>query len=195
MEFLWVQWFGMEPGYRWGFKTARLPKIGFVPDTDKGTFGFLDPSLVIRGCHLVPCFANGRTSGLLHTSTLTAAHHPDESEDWANYYVMIFVDRDMFMQYAGGRVGHAAATEIQTSNDNDAMEVDDDTFMVDADQVRNDPELKDSQLLDELRRVVEGEMAGDREVEDLMDDDNGEADDVSGEDDGNTTSKADSEEE
>ncbi|KAF8219597.1 hypothetical protein L208DRAFT_1338992, partial [Tricholoma matsutake] len=97
--------------------------------------------------------------------------------------------------YAGGRVGHAAATEIQTSNDNDAMEVDDDTFMVDADQVRNDPELEDSQLLDELRRVIEGEMAGDREVEDLMDDDNGEADDVSGEDDGNTTSEADSEEE
>ncbi|KAF8239262.1 hypothetical protein L208DRAFT_1475754, partial [Tricholoma matsutake] len=89
MEFLWVRWFGMEPGYRWGFKTARLPKIGFIPDTDKGAFGFLDPSLVIRGCHLVPCFANGHTSGLLHTSTLTAAHRPDELEDWANYYVMM----------------------------------------------------------------------------------------------------------
>jgi hypothetical protein len=89
MEFLWVRWFGMEPGYRWGFKTARLPKIGFVPDTDEGAFGFLDPSLVIRGCHLVPCFANGRTSGLLRTSTLTAARRPDEDEDWANYYVMM----------------------------------------------------------------------------------------------------------
>ncbi|KAF8238282.1 hypothetical protein L208DRAFT_1497983, partial [Tricholoma matsutake] len=89
MEFLWVRWFGMEPGYRWGFKTARLPKIGFIPDTDEGAFGFLDPSLVIRGCHLVPCLANGHTSGLLHTSTLTAACRPDESEDWANYYVMM----------------------------------------------------------------------------------------------------------
>ena len=107
-----------------------------------------------------------------------------------------FVDRDMFMRYAGGGVGHAAATETQTGNDNDAMDVDDDAFTVDADQVRNNPELEDIQLLDELRRVVEGEMAGDHEVEDLMDDDNDEADDVGGEDDdGNATSEADSEEE
>ncbi|KAF8227209.1 hypothetical protein L208DRAFT_1297930 [Tricholoma matsutake] len=97
MEFLWVQWFGMEPNYHWGFKTARLPKVGFVPDTDDATFGFLDPSLVIRGCHLIPCFASGRMPDLLSTSSLTAARQPDEVDDWANYYVMIFVDRDMFM--------------------------------------------------------------------------------------------------
>jgi hypothetical protein len=89
MEFLWVRWFGVEPGYRWGFKAARLPKIGFLPDTDDGAFGFLDPSLVIRGCHLVPSFANGRTSQLLRTSTLTAARHPDETDDWANFYAMM----------------------------------------------------------------------------------------------------------
>ena len=47
MEFLWVRWFGVEPCYKWGFKAARLPKIGFVPDTDNCAFGFLDPSLVI----------------------------------------------------------------------------------------------------------------------------------------------------
>jgi hypothetical protein len=89
MEFLWVRWFGMEPGYRWGFKTARLPKIGFVPDTDEGAFGFLDPSLVIRGCHLVPCFAGGHTLDLLRSSTFTAARRADEAYDWANYYVMM----------------------------------------------------------------------------------------------------------
>jgi hypothetical protein len=89
MEFLWVRWFGVEPGHRWGFKTARLPKIGFVPDTDDSAFGFLDPSLVIRGCHLVPSFANGRTSELLCTSDLTAARRPDETDDWVNYYVMM----------------------------------------------------------------------------------------------------------
>jgi hypothetical protein len=89
MEFLWVRWFGVEPGYRWGFKAARLPKIGFVPDTDSSAFGFLDPSLVIRGCHLVPSFANGRTTELLHTSASTAARLPEETDDWANYYVMM----------------------------------------------------------------------------------------------------------
>lgn len=89
MEFLWVRWFGMEPSYRWGFKTARLPKIGFVPDTKEGAFGFLDPSLVIRGCHLVPCFASGRTPDLLCSPTFTAARQLDEVDDWANYYVMM----------------------------------------------------------------------------------------------------------
>ena len=91
MEFLWVRWFGVEPCYKWGFKAARLPKIGFVPDTDNCAFGFLDPSLVIRGCHLVPSFADGRTSELLQTSTITAARHPDETDDWVNYYVMMWV--------------------------------------------------------------------------------------------------------
>jgi hypothetical protein len=89
MEFLWVRWYGIQPGYRWGLKGARLPKIGFIPDTDDGAFGFIDPSLVIRGCHLVPCFASGRTSALLQTSTLTAARRPDEVDDWANFYVMM----------------------------------------------------------------------------------------------------------
>ncbi|KAF8237554.1 hypothetical protein L208DRAFT_1148665, partial [Tricholoma matsutake] len=65
MEFLWVQWFGTEPGYHWGFKSALLPKIGFVPESDGNAFGFLDPSLILRGCHLVPCFSDGCTSQLL----------------------------------------------------------------------------------------------------------------------------------
>ena len=89
MEFLWVRWFGTEPSYKPGFRTGRLPKIGFVPDTDSSAFGFLDPSLVIRGCHLVPSFADGRTPELLQTSTATAARRPDEMEDWVNYYVMM----------------------------------------------------------------------------------------------------------
>lgn len=89
LEFLWVRWFGMEPNYKWGFKAAHLPKIGFLPDTDESAFVFLDPSLIIRNCHLVPCFENGRTTELLHTSTLTVARHPDETDDWVNYYMMM----------------------------------------------------------------------------------------------------------
>jgi hypothetical protein len=59
MEFLWVHWFGIVPGYRSGSHAAQLPKIGFVPETDDSVFGFLDPSLVLCGCHLVPAFADG----------------------------------------------------------------------------------------------------------------------------------------
>jgi hypothetical protein len=89
MEFLWVRWFGVEPMYRSGSHVARLPMVGFVPDTDDGAFGFLDPSLVLRGCHLVPAFANGRTSTLLRTVSMTAARPPDETDDWMNYYIIM----------------------------------------------------------------------------------------------------------
>ncbi|KAF7354440.1 hypothetical protein MVEN_01133000 [Mycena venus] len=40
-----VRWFGIEPNYRSGFKVARLPKVGFVPEDDPNAFGFLDPGL------------------------------------------------------------------------------------------------------------------------------------------------------
>lgn len=96
MEFLWVRWFGIEPDYCWGFSTGRLPKIGFIPDTDDSAFGFLDPSLVIRGCHLVPAFACGRTSTLLSTSSPTAARPLGEVDDWTNYYVMMWVSTSSF---------------------------------------------------------------------------------------------------
>ena len=86
MEFLWVRWFGIVPGHKYGFKVARLPKVGFVPDTDDQAFGFLDPSLVIRGCHLIPAFADGRTSELLTTQN-TAARLPGEIDDYVAYYV------------------------------------------------------------------------------------------------------------
>ncbi len=88
MEFLWVRWHGTEPGYRWGFKSARLPKIGFVPEDDEGAFGFVDPSLVLRACHLTPVFSAGRTRTLLDFSP-SAARHPGEDKDWVNYYVMM----------------------------------------------------------------------------------------------------------
>jgi len=66
MKFLWVQWFGMEPGrYCHGFRYARLPKIGFVESTDEYAFTFLDPAQVIRGAHLIPAFSEGHTSTLL----------------------------------------------------------------------------------------------------------------------------------
>lgn len=93
MEFLWVRWFGLEPNYCSGSLKARLPKIGFIPHSedasDPSAFGFLDPSLVLRGCHLVPAFAAGRTTGLLKTVSPTAARPLDETDDWANYYVIM----------------------------------------------------------------------------------------------------------
>ena len=90
MEVLWVRWLGVEPGYRWGFKAARLPKIGFVPETNDNPFGFLDPSLVIRGCHLIPAFSEGRTDSLLKRGE-SLARQPGEMDDWCAFYVNMYV--------------------------------------------------------------------------------------------------------
>ena len=85
MEVLWVRWFGVVPGHQWGIKKARLPKIGFILDSP-GMFGFLDPSLVLRACHLIPAFAEGRTDSLLpHGPSIVQEN--GSSDDWTAYYV------------------------------------------------------------------------------------------------------------
>ena len=87
MEFLWVRRLGVVPDHSFGRYQARLPKIGFIPDSDEFASGFLDPSLVIRGCHLMPALEEGRTTGLLTTTSFTEARPSGEQDDWVNYYV------------------------------------------------------------------------------------------------------------
>ena len=90
MEVLWVRWFGLVPGCQFGPKVARLPKIGFIPDTDPLAFGFLDPSLVVRATHLIPAFNDGQTAELLATS-LTAGQPPGETDDWVSFFVSMCI--------------------------------------------------------------------------------------------------------
>jgi hypothetical protein len=91
MNFLWVRWFGVEPGrYRHGFRYAHLPKIGFVESRDEYAFTFLDPAQVIRGAHIIPAFSEGRTSALLPaTRSVARVLNPDEEDDWLNFYVNV----------------------------------------------------------------------------------------------------------
>jgi len=87
LEFLWVRWLGAEPGYTAGHKQARLPMVGYVPDSDDDDFGFLDPMLVLQGSHLIPTFSRGRTDTLLSTTDTTEARPAGETDDWTNYYI------------------------------------------------------------------------------------------------------------
>ncbi|KAJ7881644.1 hypothetical protein B0H13DRAFT_2540449 [Mycena leptocephala] len=97
-EFLWVRWLGRDPEWKSGPSHLCLDRIGYVPETDAEAFGFLDPSLVLRACHLSPAFALGKTTSLLGPS----AARDFTDGDWLNYYVM----RDMMMRYLGIGVGH-----------------------------------------------------------------------------------------
>ncbi|KIK17396.1 hypothetical protein PISMIDRAFT_40594, partial [Pisolithus microcarpus 441] len=105
MDMLWVHWLGVEPGYHWGINQARLPKVGFVPDCKMaGAFGFVDPALVIRACHLIPVFTEGQTNSLLHRGP-SLAWPKDKDDDWNSYYVNIFTDQDMFAWFSHIGVG------------------------------------------------------------------------------------------
>ena len=91
MEFIWVRWLGVVPGHSFGRKQARLPKIGFVPDSDEFAFGFLDPAHIIHGCHLIPSFVDGKSTELLSVDSdsegVTEARPIGGHDDWAYYYV------------------------------------------------------------------------------------------------------------
>jgi hypothetical protein len=88
MDFLWVRWFGEEPDYCLGFRRARLPKIGFVESTDEFSFSFVNPSNVVRRCHLIPAFDAGQSANLLPwPRSVARCLHPEDTDDWLNFYV------------------------------------------------------------------------------------------------------------
>ncbi|KIO03576.1 hypothetical protein M404DRAFT_26885 [Pisolithus tinctorius Marx 270] len=111
MNVLFVRWFGRDNGRPGGsgFAARRLYRVGFISDDDPDAFGFLDPDVVIRGVHLIPAFSLGRTSEYLGPSFV----RPDEDlhEDWRYFDVNMFVDRDMFMRFRGGGIGHKVSRE------------------------------------------------------------------------------------
>ncbi|KAF9522280.1 hypothetical protein CPB83DRAFT_744977, partial [Crepidotus variabilis] len=85
IELLWVRWFGKDPDSAGGPSILRLNRVGFVPASDAEAFGFLDPALVLRACHLIPAFNSGRTLNLLGPSF---ARDVGPQGDWEKYYVM-----------------------------------------------------------------------------------------------------------
>ena len=68
-------------------KACQAPKVGFVLDSDEFTFGFLDPSLVVRGCHLIPSFIDGKTGDLLRAEGSSWGWVDGKEDDWASYYM------------------------------------------------------------------------------------------------------------
>jgi hypothetical protein len=57
VEFLWVHWFGREPGHEGGFESRRLHRIGLIDSKDSTSYGFINPRDILRGVHLIPAFS------------------------------------------------------------------------------------------------------------------------------------------
>jgi hypothetical protein len=98
----------------------------FDQDSLGEAFGFLDPDSVIHRVHIIPAFAYSRTDTLLGPSFVRKEE--DLDMDWHYYYVNMyvlifkknyishcstyrFVDRDIFMRFRGGGIGHKAMQE------------------------------------------------------------------------------------
>lgn len=89
MEFLWVRRYRIDPTWRGGFKRKRLFRVEFLPDSDPDAFGFLNPDEIIRGSHIMPAFASGRTEDFLSSGSLGRLPRDGltDSQDWRYYYV------------------------------------------------------------------------------------------------------------
>ncbi|KAG2046631.1 hypothetical protein BDR06DRAFT_985499 [Suillus hirtellus] len=192
LEVLWVRWLVPLQNHRSSMTCTRLPKVAFVDELDLDAFGFLDPSQVIQGTHLIPAFASERgISSLRHGKSLACPR--GELDDWEEYYVGIFVDRDMFMQYTHLGVGHpvmlwritrdclglGAPADVMNvvSDDADPKEISDSEDIEELDE--EDEEEKDEEDEDDEEDGNNGEDDGDN-GEDLEDGDDGDVfDDLS----------------
>lgn len=85
LEFLWVRWYELQSSGGW--PTRRLDEIRFPAMTNDDAFGFLDPSDVLRACHIVPCLRNGKT----HSDNLGISHLSQDAHDWRSYLVNRYV--------------------------------------------------------------------------------------------------------
>jgi hypothetical protein len=84
MEFLWVHWFGQDPDHHAGFESRRPYRIGLMDRDDPTSYGFINPSDVLRAVHLIPAFANGTVS----TRAIPGADH--NPEEWEFYYISMY---------------------------------------------------------------------------------------------------------
>jgi hypothetical protein len=87
---LWVHWLGLDSIGSSGWAARRLHMLGFLPSNDSSgpAFGFLDPTQVIRGVHLIPAFSYGTTQELLGPETSVAYQHPElGNQDYVAYYL------------------------------------------------------------------------------------------------------------
>ena len=81
IEFLWVRWFkALQDGF---LSWEELDSVRFLPMADNDAFGFVDPANVLRGCHVIPSYADGR----LHPNGIAISHCAGDSDDWKQYYI------------------------------------------------------------------------------------------------------------
>ena len=195
--FLWVRWYHFDSSYNSGFQYCRLPRLSPVALDDTDACGFLDPAEVIRGAHLIPAFAHGKNSIVDNSSQLPWNFF------YMNWWVFhfsftmhmllipsdhSFVDRDIYMRFRGGGIGHIVPVDVPDPEPDKAdvpgeldlgeeeMEVDGATTSA-TDSGRDEENSANNEQEDEEDEAEEDDADGEG-VEDDDDDDESEEEDL-----------------
>ncbi|KAG7093235.1 hypothetical protein E1B28_006921 [Marasmius oreades] len=183
-----VIWFQLDESYPWGWRAKRLPRLQFLDEHDPDAFGFADPTDVIRASHLIPAFHYNTTQALLSEGSLVRLYeeyydgkYVKEDEDWVYHYVNFFPDRDMFMRYRGGGIGHATTDRYTRRLEEEATQNDEALPTYDSSGIRihwqdddnYDEEGKESDLEDidseDFLDSLSQRMVGDNDSNDDLD--------------------------
>ena len=86
MKFLWVRWYKQLDLGRTGWRSRKLDRVHFPslsgPSGD-GSFGLVDPSLVLRASHIIPRFCKREQ----HKDGKGVSFCGRDSSDWNEYYI------------------------------------------------------------------------------------------------------------
>lgn len=86
IEFLWVRWFHpLTLPKTW--KSCELDRLAFMPVHCDGAFGFVDPTHVLRACHILPRFS----CGMVHSDGIGISCCAKDGLDYLEYYVNRYV--------------------------------------------------------------------------------------------------------
>lgn len=83
MEFLWVRWYQLVGACHSPWSARVLDRLCFPPVADENSFGFIDPEDILRGCHIIPAFSQGRR----HPNGKGVSFLAKDGVDWKAYYL------------------------------------------------------------------------------------------------------------
>jgi hypothetical protein len=87
LDFLWVRWFEVVNPTSSGWSNSTLDLVHFPPMHQNSSFGFVDPSDVLRGCHILPAFAKGKR----HANEIGMSRCAKDGKDYNLYYIGRYV--------------------------------------------------------------------------------------------------------
>ena len=85
LEFLWVRWYRVDSLDDDFLAKSLLPELSFHPIHSPLAFGFIDPSDVLRTCHILPRFAKLKRHE--HAGGKGFSRCAKDQDDYRSYYI------------------------------------------------------------------------------------------------------------